>query len=91
MAEAKKASTGVNINKTREKPTVYVELTTPHGAQIEVSESRAAAFLARPGIRLGDGSLRKYVPAGEDPVVHDITTGAMAPRTGNKANTPEVE
>lgn len=88
MADNKR-STGVSINRKREVATKFVDLTTPHGAQITVSENRAAAFLARPGIRLGDGSLRKYVPAGEDPVVHDITTGAMPPRTGNKANTPE--
>lgn len=86
---AEKRTTGVSINKKREEPTKYVDLTTPHGAQITVSEKRAETFLARPGIRLGDGSLRKYVEAGEDPVVHDISTGAMKPRTGDRTNTPE--
>lgn len=84
-------ATGVSINKKREEPVKYVDLTTPHGAQITVSEKRAETFLARPGIRLGDGSLRKYVMAGEDPVAHDIATGAMKPRTGDRNNTPTEE
>lgn len=78
---------GVSINKKREKPRPEVDLVTPHGAQITVSQQRAETLLERPGVRLGDGGLRKYVEAGEDPLVEELGSGARAPRAGSRDNT----
>ncbi len=78
---------GVSINKKREKPRPEVDLTTPYGTQITVSAKRAETLLKRPGIRLGDQVLRKYVKAGEDPVVKEESTGAAKPRQGSRVNT----
>lgn len=78
----------VKIDRTRQKEAANVDLITPHGAEITVTQSRANALLARQPLTFADGVWRKYAYAGEDNVVAVGTkTGAQAPRTGSKAST----
>lgn len=81
---------GVRTDKRREKELTDTKLVTPHGAEVTVTKSRAAALLARSAIRFGDGAARTYAPVGED---NDVTepsqSGANPPRKGSRANTPE--
>jgi hypothetical protein len=81
---------GVNINRRREIALPDTDITTPYGTNITVTSARAEALLARPGIRLGDGSLRRYMEGhNADTLIAEIPTGAKPPRTGSRANTPE--
>lgn len=80
---------GVRIDKNRVKELSNVSLTTPHGAEIVVTATRAAVLLARPALRLGDGTERIYVKSGESNEVPADVSGAKAPRTGTRTNTEE--
>ncbi len=83
---------GVRIDKHRVKELKDTALTTPHGAEIVVTASRAATLKARPAIRLGDGTERIYVDSGEDNIAPPVTSKAQPPRTGARTNTvPAVE
>lgn len=79
----------VQIDKRRVKEQADTPLITPHGAQIVVTASRAAALLARPAIRFNDGIARVYSRPGDDNVVEETVSGAKAPRTGDKRNAGE--
>lgn len=82
---------GVRIDKTREKETADTAVTTPHGATVVVTKSRAAALVARPAVRFGDGTARKYV-LGEDAdndATQETQSKAPPPRRGSRANSPE--
>lgn len=80
---------GVRIDKNRVKELTNVPLTTPHGAEIVVTATRAAVLLARPALRLGDGTERSYVNSGEDNEVPANVSGAKAPRVGARSNTED--
>lgn len=81
---------GVRIDKKREREIADTTLVTPHGAEVVVTKSRAAALLARPAVRFGDGSARVYAPAGEDNDVTEATVSkAPPPRRGDARNSPE--
>jgi hypothetical protein len=82
-------ATGVQRDKQRKKSATFVDLTTPHGAEITVSEERAASLLNRGPVRFNDQVERKYVPAGEDNTVKTEKSGATPPRTGNRTNTED--
>lgn len=77
---------GVSRTRARKEEARDVELITPHGAEITVSASRAAALLARPPIPFGDHVHRKYARAGESNVVGAAETAATPPRKGSGAN-----
>lgn len=83
---------GVRIDKTREKELKNVNVTTPHGATVQVTKSRAAALVDRPPVRFGDGSARKYV-LGEDAdndATEEVQSKAKPPRRGSRSNTVET-
>lgn len=82
-------ATGVQRDKQRKKSPVFVDLTTPHGTEITVSEERAQSLLGRGAVRFNDQVERKYVLAGEDNTVKAEKSGANPPRTGNRVNTED--
>ncbi len=80
---------GVRTDKNRVKEVRNVDLVTPHGTTITVTAGRAAALLARPSIRMGDGVARTYAPAGEDNIEDAPVSGATPPRKGDRVNTKD--
>lgn len=87
---AERAQSGVRIDNKRVRETPSVALTTPHGAEVVVTPSRARDLLNRPPLRFGDGVARKYVASGEDTTVEVPTVSKAAPpRVGSRANTEE--
>lgn len=81
---------GVTVNRKREKRQKNVEISTPYGSNIVVTESRAATLLKRPPVRLGDGLLRAYKEgADQDTIVEEQQSGAKPPRRGARENTEE--
>lgn len=80
---------GVRVDKRREKELADTTITTPHGTEVTVTKSRAAALLARTPIRFGDGTARKYVLAGEDNEVQPTVSKANPPRKGDGRNAGE--
>lgn len=83
---------GVRIDKKREKELKNVDVTTPHGATVTVTKSRAASLVDRPPVRFGDGTARKYVLGdGEDnDVTEETQSKAKPPRRGSRTNTTET-
>lgn len=80
---------GVRVDKKREKELKDTAITSPHGANLIVTKSRAATLLARPSIRLGDGTARVY-RAGHDQdteAVEETVSKAAPPRKGGRGNT----
>lgn len=83
---------GIRIDKKREKELQDTPITSPHGANLTVTKSRAATLLARPAIRLGDGSARTYKEGHDQDTNEDTGTvsKAVPPRRGDRANTTPV-
>lgn len=53
----------LDITKNRRRPTTYVDMVSPHGAHVTVTEERAVALLSRGAIAFGDGTFRKWARA----------------------------
>lgn len=56
---------GVRTDKNRRKAPRTVDLVSPNGTEVTVSEDRAEALLARVPVQRGDGTWHKYAPVGE--------------------------
>lgn len=59
----------VRNDKTRVKAPSTVDLVSPNGTEVTVSEDRAEALLKRVPIQRGDGSWHKYARVGESTAV----------------------
>lgn len=83
---------GVRIDKKRERELKDTAITSPHGANLTVTKSRATALLARPAIRLGDGSARVYKEGHDQDTNETVTevSKAVPPRRGDRSNTTPV-
>lgn len=55
----------VNMDRQRRKASKFVDLVSPNGTEITVSEERAENLLARVAVQRGDGTWHKYALAGE--------------------------
>lgn len=70
----------VRNDKTRRKAATVVDLVSPNGSEVTVSEERAEVLLARVPVQRGDGSWHRYAYKGESTEV-----------TGDDANAALVE
>jgi len=77
----------IRTEGTRKKATKFVDLVSPNGTEVTVSEERAAALMARIPVQRGDGTWHQYAAAGESTQVDRSKANAalVASLKGNAA------